>query len=305
MTGKAFEAGRKPEVKLVVSDVDGVIRMQDFKTIHETYLNALKNACVEKKALKRFDSKTTHALRALKPFINERKAFLKLLLHLSKAGEREFYSVVESAKKGDAEKVLVFLNGREALEGSKASECVLRRMNEAFERRYDRGNLKKISEYKNSFAGLAVLEKLRVPVVFVSSAPRESVEKWLEMHYGKGSSKKFVVFGSEDAAQKPSPEGILKALELHGVKPENALYVGDHVNDVIAAKNAGVCRVGVLSDLSTVSSFLEHDPHYVFDGFRELAEWISGKNVVLKKKRSKTGFTMVSVKALKTGKEKI
>lgn len=300
MTRKALEVEtRKPEIKLVVSDVDGVIRRQNLKFIHETYLNALKNAGVEERALKRFNFKTTHALRKLNAFINKRNEFLKLLVHLSKADEREFKSITESAKKGEEQAVLKFLNEREAVEGERVSAEVLRGMNEAFKLRYSDDSLKKIKPYKNALSGLKLLEKLGVRIVFVSSAPRESVKKWLEIHYGKGSSKRLVVFGREDAAEKPSPEGILRAVELHGVKSENALYVGDHVDDVIAAKNAGIRGVGVLSDLSSVGEFLEHDPHYVFHSFKELADWISRKKVELKKMRSKTGVTFVSAKALK------
>ncbi len=42
------------------------------------------------------------------------------------------------------------------------------------------------------------------------------------------------------SSSKPSPEGILKALELLKSKPSEALYLGDMWMDVRAAKRAGV-----------------------------------------------------------------
>ena len=43
---------------------------------------------------------------------------------------------------------------------------------------------------------------------------------------------------------KPDPEGLLKI--LHGRDPSTALYLGDNVDDALAAKAAGVPFIGVL-----------------------------------------------------------
>ena len=295
---------KTPEIKLVISDVDGVIRLQDYKTIHETYLKALKAAGFKNKELKRFNQETTHALRKLTPFINEREKFFKLLFHLTKANENEFKSVTESAKKGKEDEVLKFLEEREKLKSDRISNSILQKMNEAYKFRYDEEKLKEIKPYKGAFEGLKLLEKLGIRVVFVSSAPRESIKQWFEIHYGKNSSKKFSFLGKEDVKmQKPSSEGIFKALELSGIDRKNALYVGDHVNDIISGNEAGVYTVGVLSDLSSVKEFLEHDPHYIFNSFKELAEWLEGKKVDFEKRHSKKKVVKVSCEALKQEKK--
>lgn len=39
---------------------------------------------------------------------------------------------------------------------------------------------------------------------------------------------------------KPHPEGLLKALNILGVAPENSVYVGDHVRDIQAGRAAGI-----------------------------------------------------------------
>jgi len=47
-------------------------------------------------------------------------------------------------------------------------------------------------------------------------------------------------FGDEIARQKPAPDGILKALSVLGVSPQETLYVGDTISDLRAAAAAGV-----------------------------------------------------------------
>jgi phosphoglycolate phosphatase len=44
--------------------------------------------------------------------------------------------------------------------------------------------------------------------------------------------------------RKPSPEPVLKLLRDFGVEPQEAIMVGDSINDVAAGKGAGVITVG-------------------------------------------------------------
>jgi len=46
-------------------------------------------------------------------------------------------------------------------------------------------------------------------------------------------------------AGKPDPAGILKACEIIGIAPANAVYVGDHPRDMEAARNAGMPGIAV------------------------------------------------------------
>ena len=49
-----------------------------------------------------------------------------------------------------------------------------------------------------------------------------------------------VVIAHEQAKPKPAPDGILLALDLVGVPASRALFVGDTLTDVLAARRAGV-----------------------------------------------------------------
>lgn len=54
------------------------------------------------------------------------------------------------------------------------------------------------------------------------------------------SSRLHRIFGGDTfAAKKPSPEPLLRAAEVFGVRPEQAVMVGDSVNDRAAAAAAG------------------------------------------------------------------
>ena len=49
----------------------------------------------------------------------------------------------------------------------------------------------------------------------------------------------IVISGDTLERKKPDPMPLLHAAEHFGVKPENALMIGDSVSDVKAARNAG------------------------------------------------------------------
>lgn len=50
-----------------------------------------------------------------------------------------------------------------------------------------------------------------------------------------------VIIGLDDVMHhKPHPEGILKAMDLLGALPEEALYIGDSASDLLAGQAAGI-----------------------------------------------------------------
>lgn len=50
----------------------------------------------------------------------------------------------------------------------------------------------------------------------------------------------LILGGDSCEYAKPHPQPLFQACELLNVKPEDTLYVGDHLNDVMAAKRAGI-----------------------------------------------------------------
>lgn len=63
--------------------------------------------------------------------------------------------------------------------------------------------------------------------------------------------------------QKPAPDGILKALDTLNVEPSNAVYVGDDVKDIEAAKNAQAHSVAALWGALNKKSLLDSKPDFI------------------------------------------
>ncbi|MEU5891087.1 HAD family hydrolase [Streptomyces sp. NPDC047461] len=64
---------------------------------------------------------------------------------------------------------------------------------------------------------------------------------------------------------KPAPEPVEHALELAGVPPERALFVGDTVWDMKAGSRAGVCCVGVLCGGIPRADLVEAGAEAIYD----------------------------------------
>jgi pyrophosphatase PpaX len=68
--------------------------------------------------------------------------------------------------------------------------------------------------------------------------------EWLAMrglaHVGLASSMDTVVGADSSSRHKPDPEPVRIALHRLACSPENALYVGDSVHDLVAGRAAGV-----------------------------------------------------------------
>ncbi|MER5889018.1 HAD-IA family hydrolase [Streptomyces sp. NPDC001941] len=69
------------------------------------------------------------------------------------------------------------------------------------------------------------------------------------------------VIGSDEIARpKPAPDIVEHALELLGVRPEEAVMVGDAPTDIESARGAGVDSAGALWALSDAAELLASDP---------------------------------------------
>ena len=59
----------------------------------------------------------------------------------------------------------------------------------------------------------------------------------------------------EDVSEvKPSPEGVLKCLEILNADAKRSFYIGDHERDIITGKNAG------LRTIACTYGYFESDP---------------------------------------------
>ncbi|HEX8297573.1 MAG TPA: HAD family hydrolase [Rubricoccaceae bacterium] len=85
-----------------------------------------------------------------------------------------------------------------------------------------------------------------VRLALVTGRPEADAE-WTLARFGWTDLIPIVVGMDEQAGrEKPHPFGVLRALERLGTRAETALFAGDSVDDIGAARAAGVIPVGVV-----------------------------------------------------------
>ena len=90
---------------------------------------------------------------------------------------------------------------------------------------------------------LAELRRRGIKTAVVSNKHDSGVQA-LCTHYFDGLLD-TAVGGGDARPLKPAPDGVLYAMELLGVIPDEVWYVGDSTIDVVTARNAGVPCVAV------------------------------------------------------------
>lgn len=82
-----------------------------------------------------------------------------------------------------------------------------------------------------------------------------------------------IIVGAEDVkVEKPSPEGLLWAMEHLNMNKENVIYVGDSVVDARTAQRAGVDFAGVLTGVTDRKDFDRFQHVYIGCNLTEFYE---------------------------------
>jgi HAD superfamily hydrolase (TIGR01549 family) len=134
----------------------------------------------------------------------------------------------------------------------------------------------KIEEGLNSYDGaveiLRFLKKKNIKIGVVTSKMRNIALYHLELTGLKDYIDHLV--GFEDVINhKPNAEPILKALEIFNEKKEKTIYIGDHENDIIAAKNASILSCAVTYS-ARLKEMLAEQPDFVIDELMNIKDLI-------------------------------
>jgi phosphoglycolate phosphatase-like HAD superfamily hydrolase len=121
-------------------------------------------------------------------------------------------------------------------------------------------------------SALALLRPRRILTGLVTGKSRMTATMSLR-HFGLDA-----VF---DAVETGSPDGVVKARAIRGLlerwrlEPEQAIYVGDAVSDMLAAREAGVMAVGAAWALGSGGAELkEVDADVIFTDAGEFLAWL-------------------------------
>lgn len=127
------------------------------------------------------------------------------------------------------------------------SPAVGQAVERAFGPIYDRYDEDALSRWSLAAGVGELLEALRAAglgVGLVTNIGRAAIEKAL-LRFGLARAFDVVVTRNQVARAKPSGDGLRRALALLGARPEEALFVGDSVSDLLAARDAGM-RVAIV-----------------------------------------------------------
>lgn len=116
------------------------------------------------------------------------------------------------------------------------------RLLKIFREYYDKNLDVKTQPYPGTSEMLDSMKKSGKSIAVVSNKYDAAVHRLCDLYFPGIFG---TVFGMrENMPKKPEPEALFEALDILGVRAEDALYVGDSEVDVEAAKNAGICCIG-------------------------------------------------------------
>jgi len=71
---------------------------------------------------------------------------------------------------------------------------------------------------------------------------------------------------------KPAPDVIIRLLKIHEIKGNEALMVGDTINDIITGRRAGVKSAAVLAGFDSVELIKSENPDWILDDLNGVLE---------------------------------
>lgn len=120
---------------------------------------------------------------------------------------------------------------------------------------------------------LSKLRKRALPLGILSRNSRKSIDTVLSKH----KLSFDMILSREDGPAKPDAYGIHKFCEFVGVRADQVLLVGDYMDDLLTAHNAGA--VSVLMKTHKNADVFEKNADFTIDHLDELLEIIDNSNV--------------------------
>jgi len=111
-----------------------------------------------------------------------------------------------------------------------------------FKAHYKAHSAVKTAPYKGIIPMLREAKEKGLKTAVVTNKMEEAA---LDIVKGFFGERIDVIIGQRDSlAQKPAPDGVLKAIETLGAKKANCIYIGDSEVDCLTARNSGLPIIG-------------------------------------------------------------
>lgn len=124
------------------------------------------------------------------------------------------------------------------------------------------------------------LKKHNVELALITNKPEQFVGPLLD-EKKLGKFFRWIIGGDTLPQQKPDPAALLFVMKMAGVSADEALFVGDSRNDILAAKAAGVRSVGLTYGYNHGRSITEEAPTVVVDDLRQLLPCFDKGNAIV------------------------
>ena len=129
-----------------------------------------------------------------------------------------------------------------------------------------------VTLYPNVLETLKELKDRGLTLTIASSRSNASLSDYISK-LGLSSVISLILGANDVKEGKPNPEAVNRTLEKYGVRPEEAIVVGDTVFDINMGKNAGTRTCGVTYGNGSRESMADAD--WLIDDFSELLRIVS------------------------------
>ncbi|MCX8183009.1 MAG: HAD family hydrolase [Crenarchaeota archaeon] len=123
--------------------------------------------------------------------------------------------------------------------------------------------------YPDALETLRELKKRGYLLGVVSNTSRDELPNYLNIFRIRGFFDVTVSAGDSEKP-KPAPDPVIKAVETLGVKPEEAVMIGDRPEDVEAGKAAGVYTIAVLRSIRPRAELETAQPDFIITSLSEI-----------------------------------
>ena len=126
-------------------------------------------------------------------------------------------------------------------------------------------------EFDGASQGVKMIKDMGFKVGVVTSKRLHMVQRGIKI-LGLEDVFDIIITPDDTKKTKPDPEPVLCGCRKLGVKPEEAVYVGDSVFDMEAGKKAGTQLCSVKYTLTPIDELLSFNPDFLVDSMIEFAE---------------------------------